>query len=413
MLSLEGKEHMGNFSRSPSELLAESLAKDYVALHIEQGVPVLDRDLNLLADLITERFRRIVERHIGDGIAAPGGNQGFRVQPTSPLSNDFVLSAEPGVSRYLVAGMEVTLSANKRYSEQPGVPALTVPATARTDVVYLDVTVMEVESDADAALANPADVGMQTSVRRKVVWNVRVAEGMATPPPPAPGHAHHVLARLDRPAGRAELDLGMITDLRQTGLTLSVLERRVRQLEALLMPVFKASPGQFAPRNGPPGQPVTLFGRNFNIGNPVVRFGGLTAPVTRVTATEIDTSVPPLTPAGEVRISVVTDAGTAVSTEVFMVEALGPPPAFKAPPGQFAPRNGPANLAGQPVTIIGSGFNGPNLKVFFGDTQATVQSISATSLGVLAPSRPAGTVKLTVTTDLGSATSTENYTFTP
>lgn len=404
---------MGNFSRSPSEVLAESLAKDYVALHIEQGVPVLDRDLNLLADLLTERFRRIVERHIGDGLAAPSEDPGFRVQPTSPLSNDFVLSAGPGVGRCLVGGMEVTLSASRRYSEQPDVPALTVPSTPRSDAVYLDVTVTEVESDTDAALSNPEDVGMQTSVRRKVVWTVRVAEGAAAPPPPAPGHFHHVLARLDRPAGLAEINLGMITDLRQTGLTLSLLERRVRQLEALLMPVFNAPPGQFAPRNGRPGQPVTLFGRNFNIGSPAVRFGAVDAPVTRFSATEIETSVPPLTPVGEARISVITDAGTAVSTEIFTVEALGPPPAFRTPPGQFAPRNGPANLAGQPVTITGSGFNGPNLRVFFGDTPATVQSSSATSLSVLAPARPAGTVQLTVTTDWGSATSTEDYTFTP
>ena len=39
----------GNFSQAPADVLAAALAKNYVSVLVEQGVPVLDRDLNLWA----------------------------------------------------------------------------------------------------------------------------------------------------------------------------------------------------------------------------------------------------------------------------------------------------------------------------------------------------------------------------
>ena len=88
---------MGNFSKPPLDVLLANLGKGYVGLHIEQGVPVLDRDLNLLNDLISATVRAIVSRYIGDGVAADG--DGFAIEAIA-VNNDFriTLSASlPGI----------------------------------------------------------------------------------------------------------------------------------------------------------------------------------------------------------------------------------------------------------------------------------------------------------------------------
>ena len=62
---------------SPLDLLVASQGKGYVGLHIEQGVPLLDRDLNLLHDLVAASVRSVITRYIGNGIAA--GTDGFAI----------------------------------------------------------------------------------------------------------------------------------------------------------------------------------------------------------------------------------------------------------------------------------------------------------------------------------------------
>ena len=54
---------MSDFSRSPLELLQVSLQKGYVGLHVEQGVPILDRDLNLQHDLLAATARSLFTRY--------------------------------------------------------------------------------------------------------------------------------------------------------------------------------------------------------------------------------------------------------------------------------------------------------------------------------------------------------------
>ena len=87
---------MSDYSRSPLDLLVANQQKGYVGLHIEQGVPLLDRDLNLLHDLITATVRAVITRYIGNGI--PAGADGFAIQalPAPPQnSQDFRIRLEP------------------------------------------------------------------------------------------------------------------------------------------------------------------------------------------------------------------------------------------------------------------------------------------------------------------------------
>src|SRR5215831_20573259 len=142
---------MGNFSKTPSDVLQKSLDKNYVGVHIEQGVPVLDRDLNLLHDMISNTLQSVISRFMGDGVAA--GSNGFAIQAI-PADNDFRILA----GSVLVNGIDIFNAADFNYSSQAGAPALTPPSPIflgiRHDTVYLDVSLTEVDGTQDAELLN-------------------------------------------------------------------------------------------------------------------------------------------------------------------------------------------------------------------------------------------------------------------
>ncbi len=68
---------MGNFSREPKDRLSDSIAKHYVGVRMQQGVPVLDADWNELEDLRRHEFEDTGKWVIGNGV--PSGNDGFRI----------------------------------------------------------------------------------------------------------------------------------------------------------------------------------------------------------------------------------------------------------------------------------------------------------------------------------------------
>ena len=368
---------MGDFSRPPSDMLHASQEQDYLGVHIEQGVPLLDRDLNLLHDLLAASMRSTFARHIGDGL--PAGADGFAIEalPDRQNVNNFRIAAgrdgKPGAC--LVAGMEATIRAAKTYADQ-NLPALTTPTAPqddpRRDVVYLDVSVTEIDAAHDHDLANPHDVGMQTSVRLKLDWTVRVAEGVAAGQPipaPQPGHAVYPIAELRRPHGVDAITADVITDLRQRRLTVSDLEHRLSLLEAvLLQPAFAQPPEpQIVPRFGGIGSKVTLSGNNFGNGSMTVLFRDIEAEVVdKPSAHKLQVLVPPgLTPAGtdtDVRIAVRNRIGSTTSTETFKVRAT---PAFGRRGRQLQP---PQAAPGDRLTINGFNLNAANLKVVFATT---------------------------------------------
>jgi hypothetical protein len=213
---------MGNFSKSPGTVLAANQSKGYIGIHIEQGVPVLDRDLNLMHDFLASAVRAVLAKYIGDGVIGSG----FLIQALSPAANNFRISAGTA----LVGGIETTLPAAINYSEQSGVPALSVATAARQDTVFLDVSLSEVDGSIDPDLSNSDDVGVQTSVRDKVNRVVRVAEGTNLVPAPASGHFHIPLARINRPLNSNTITVSMLTDLRKQILTLLDVTALVRTL---------------------------------------------------------------------------------------------------------------------------------------------------------------------------------------
>ena len=407
---------MADYSMSPLDLLLANRSKGYVGIHIEQGVPVLDRDLNLLHDLVAAGVREVVTRYIGNG--SPAGEDGFAVQAQpapNAAQNVAVGPGASGLGRFLVGGIEVTIGQLVQYTDQVAAVPLTTPTPAqpdpRIDQVYLDVFLIEVDGVTDTDLTNAQDVGVQTSVRLKPAWVVRVAEGVPVPPPP-PGHGFTLLAEIARPRGNPVITAAMITDRRQRNMTVSDVERRLRRVENALLPAFSAP--VFTPKSGGAGLTVTVVGTNFNIGTVVVRFGDTVASVTQVTPTQLSAIVPQgiATEGALVQsfISVENAAGRAFVNAPFGVE---PAPAFAAPGQQFSPPNG---LPGVPVTIEGDNLNVPGLTVMFGDkVAAPIGAPTAHQVKVQVPpglvtgGGTSATVQISITTDAGGVTSTDSF----
>ena len=413
---------MSDYSASPQDLLAANRQKGYVGLHIQQGVPLLDRDLNLLQDLITATVRSVISRYIGNGAAA--GADGFAIQPLAAPQNvqSFNISAgtaPPGTA--LVGGIEVSIPADVTYQAQSSV-ALTTPTAAqpnpRPDFVYLDVSLIEIDGTTDADLNNTQDIGIETSARLKPVWVVQVAENVPIPAAP-PGHVYYPLAQLMRPLNVATIDSTMITDLRQQRLTASNMEQRLSLIEKLVVrPAFTTQANQtpFIPRSGQIRQLITLNGVNFEVGTLEVSFGGATANIVGApSSTAVTVQVPPgLTPAAipvGVPITLTNEAGSSVSAGKFTVDAA---PAFTDPGTQFSSANG---LPGTPVVLNGFNFNAPGLQVLFGSVVATQtgtptanQIVVPVPVGIVAGGGASATVPITVKTSQGSIVSDDIFT---
>jgi hypothetical protein len=413
---------MSDYSSSPLDLLVTNQQKGYVGLHIQQGVPILDRDLNLLQDLITATVRSVITRYIGNGICA--GADGFAVQALVSPANvqNFNISAgaaPPGTC--LAGGMEVSITADTTYQAQSTV-ALTTPTAAqanpRVDTVYLDVSLTEIDGSTDASLNNTQDIGIATSARLKPLWVVRVAEGAPVPAAPS-GHFYYPLATLQRPLNVTTIDATMITDLRQRHLTVSAVEGRVSLIEKLLVvPVFSnpAVQPQFAPRSGQINQLITISGMNLNVGTLQVLFNNVAAKIAgSPSPTQVVVKVPSgLTPAGTpvvVKVTVSNQGGSTVSTDSFTVESG---PAFTDPGTQFSPAQG---LPTTPITLNGFNFNATGLQVLFGAVAAVPTGVpTANQIVVPVPAGlvPAGNtsanVKVTVTNSFGSIVSDDTFT---
>lgn len=399
---------MGDFSRSPLEFLKENLDKGYVGVHIEQGVPILDRDLNLMHDLVSAVARAITTRYIGSGIAAeqdgfeivavPGDDNDLRINDFRILAGP---SGQPGTC--LVDGIEVTIDNPFNYKERvPPLPALNTPEDTqpnpRFDVVFLDVWLSELDGNHDEHLRNPGDVGMQTSVRLRPMWAVRVKEGVAEgagPPAPDSGHAHYPLARLTRRRENSQITTEMIKDLRHRRLTLADLEQRVQDIERLrTLPAFSDGT-QFDQFTGAPGTEVKLFGRNFDLGRLSVRFGDKPAAlVGDPTPTEVTVVVPEGLALGNVHITVTTRVGSVVSREPFTV--LPPAPVID----DIKPRRARPETE---VEITGKHFVDGETTVTFGDESVRIVSITNTKILTKVPIVGPGNHPITVTTEWGTS----------
>lgn len=210
---------MGDFSRDTFDT-----SKHYGGVRLQQNVPLVDADWNEREDIRRYELRHFLRRFAANGV--PHGSNAFLIGKAAEPENDFQISAATeGQGVCLVEGRltmiekaldykEQALYENPELAEQWGVPelqALTTPGTDRTDLVYLDAWEREVDSEEDPELIHP-DIGIETAVRLRLEWVVRVSEGGEEILPGA-GHDHYSIARVRRRANVPQLD--QFEDLRE------------------------------------------------------------------------------------------------------------------------------------------------------------------------------------------------------
>lgn len=227
---------MGDFSRNTFNKL-----NHYVSVRMQQGVPLIDADWNEQEDIRKYELRTFLKWFVGNGV--PKGNDGFHIMPpANNEENDFIIKGgtedDPGYC--LVDGWDVMIEDDINYTGQPlyeneslaekwnvKKPGPLSPPTdgERTDMVFIDVWEREVDAYEDDKLINE-DIGIETCVRLKREWAVRVAENLSDEEGlkqylqdheiVRPGHVYYPLAFLTRTASQNVIS--NITDLRRTGL---------------------------------------------------------------------------------------------------------------------------------------------------------------------------------------------------
>ncbi|WP_286724414.1 DUF6519 domain-containing protein, partial [Pelotomaculum sp. PtaB.Bin117] len=219
---------MGNFSRDTFKLTntiyqqitgeAVKNPMHYVGVRLQQGVPLVDADWNELEDIRKYEQRAFLKWLVGDGV--PQGNDGFCIK--DPKANDFTINnGVCFVNGWAVINIVKTqytkqdLYNNDKLADKRGVdplPALNMGPGQYT--VYLDVWEREVGNKEDDRIVNDA-IGIETCVRIKREWVVRVEQGDQTPSA-KPDHVHYKLAVLTV----SSVGSVTVTDLRRTGLVI-------------------------------------------------------------------------------------------------------------------------------------------------------------------------------------------------
>jgi Family of unknown function (DUF6519) len=214
----------------------------YVRVRLQQGVPIVDADVNEREDIQKFELRAFLKWFVGDGV--PEGNDGFLIVATGQ-ANDFEIrsgvsgpaEAMSRIGRCLVQGMDVMIDADIRFADQSlheskgtaadalatrlGVPKIAALATATADgtvVAYLDVWERLVTPSEDPALVL-AGLGTESCARVKREWVVRIRAGTGVPAPGdtdyLPGHAYYALATIRRRAGDPLVQPGDVSDRRE------------------------------------------------------------------------------------------------------------------------------------------------------------------------------------------------------
>ena len=207
---------MGSFSRNTFDA-----TRNYIGVRMQQGVPLIDADWNEMDDAIRNEVYSGLSQVVADGVEP--GTQNFLVAQAGAPANNLVM----GGGAAIVGGRPLRVSPTTTYTAQPWfnnptkaqqdgvavIPPLTTPTGNRTDLAFLDVWEREVRSTEDNNLINPL-IGVETCVRVKREFALRVAEGVQTLPAAPAGHSFIPLALLNRLAAQPNITTAQIDDIR-------------------------------------------------------------------------------------------------------------------------------------------------------------------------------------------------------
>jgi hypothetical protein len=211
----------GNFSNGGVDTFDAD--KGYVGIRLQQGVPLLDRDWNELEDIRRHVEAMLRTHYVGDGVPDV---EGFVI--SSPPGNaEHELIIGPG--RCSVGGFDVVNRVPVAYSTQG--EQIQLPEATGADpvnlTVYLEPAVLRIGESDDPDLANAQDVNVETCVRDRLDWAVKVVRFPDVPPP-----GTYALAQVIREADEDVVRRKDISDLRRTRLSLATTVDRMDSAEA-------------------------------------------------------------------------------------------------------------------------------------------------------------------------------------
>ncbi|MBD2896967.1 hypothetical protein amrb99_59200 [Actinomadura sp. RB99] len=247
----------------------------YVRVRLQQGVPIVDADVNEREDIAKFELRAFLKWFVGDGV--PEGNDGFRIAGTG-TADDFEIRAgvtgavDPlrRIGRCLVDGLDVMIERTLTFTGQRlhashgaaadaeavrlGVPKITaLPGGPGPVLVFLDVWERLVTPAENPDLVLGA-LGTESCARIKREWAVRARTGTAPPvqgdPDYVSGHSYASLAAIARRAGDPAVRPGDVTDLRR--------RRLLVPPATLIEDVFGTAPEDYAAGRSRP--PISLRG---------------------------------------------------------------------------------------------------------------------------------------------------------
>jgi hypothetical protein len=157
---------VGNYSNDPQAALQDAIQKSYTSVRFQQGKPILDRELNLAADLAAPQ--RLFQKYLGNG--TPEDSDGFRIDKVDLVEGDFTIKA----GRFLVNGFEAALEEDTTYKNQPHNERVAPLSQSNASFIFLRVFTVEVNETEDADLHNGGDIGFETALRERVEWEVFV-----------------------------------------------------------------------------------------------------------------------------------------------------------------------------------------------------------------------------------------------
>lgn len=251
----------------------------YIGVRLQQGVPIVDADVNELDDIRSFELRAFLKWFVGDGV--PEGSDAFHIVATG-VADDFTIArgtapAPPGadnvatglgfVGRCVIDGRDAIIRSDVAFRSQPlhvsqagaaalaadwGVPTVAeLPAVDTTIVVFIDLWDRLVTPTEEPTLIFPG-LGTESAARLRREWVVRWTTDPAPPtfgdPGYLAGHSYYALATVARHSADPLVRTSDVVDQRERRLLLPP--------ATLIEDLFGTSPARY--RQGLDRPPISV-----------------------------------------------------------------------------------------------------------------------------------------------------------
>jgi len=164
--------------------------KKYTKVIFQYRRHLLDSELNELQDILSHQ----IEDNLNQLFESNGITYGCNVvENTSDTANKVKVESGFVIFNYWVLSIPETI-----------IDFFTTPSSNRTDTLYLDLYLDEIDGTEDPDIVDPQE-GAETTRRIKLVYEFKIAEDSSGLPTPPSGHFYIEFARITRPAGQADI----------------------------------------------------------------------------------------------------------------------------------------------------------------------------------------------------------------